>query len=343
MTGDRRIGRPGATRLLAGALLSALVSVVAPAPAFAADGQVKLALSPIDQPGSYFDLTMRPGETRDLEVRIGNDGAEALAIRTYAADVYTIINGGFGARLRDEPMTGATQWLDYTTRVIDLRAGQNVNRSLTVAVPSNVGPGEYISSIVLENDQPIRGAGAVALDQIVRQAIAVVITVPGDRAPDIAIGGATHKVVAGKSTIAVAVQNTGNVRLTLLGDLTLFDASGAEVSRAMIPMDTFYAESVTLVEVPLAALLLPGRYTIRLTLDDAVQGVTATEPAIVLIVDAPEAAAAGEGLVPGLTEVTQGSGDTPFALIALVAVLLAGIIIVAGIGRTVLLRRRPRA
>jgi hypothetical protein len=343
VTGDRRIGRPGATRLLAGALLSALVAVVAPAAAFAADGQVKLALSPIDQPGSFFDLTMRPGETRDLEVRIGNDGADALAIRTYAADVYTIINGGFGARLRDEPTTGATRWLDYTTRVIDLRAGQNIHRSLTVAVPSNVGPGEYISSIVLENDQPLRGTGAVALDQIIRQAIAVVITVPGDRAPVITIGGATHKVVDGKSTIAVAVQNAGNVRLAPRGDLTLFDASGAEVSRATIPMDTFYAESATLVEVPLAALLLPGRYTIRLTLADTAQGITATEPAIVLIIEAPEAAAVDEGLVPGLTEVKQGSGDTPFALIPLVAALLAGIIIVAGIGRTVLLRRRPRA
>lgn len=344
MTGGRHIGRLGATRFLAGALLSALVAFVAPVSTLAADRQIKLALSPIDQPGSYFDLTMRPGETRHLEVRIGNDGADALAARTYAADVFTIVNGGFGARLRDEPTTGATQWLDYTTRVIDLAAGQNVHRSLTVAVPSNVGPGEYISSIVLENDQPIRGApGAVALDQIVRQATAVVITVPGDRAPAIAIGGATHKVVAGKSTIAVAVQNTGNVRLTPLGDFTLFDASGAEVSRATIPMDTFYADSATLVEVPLAALLLPGRYTIRLTLDDAVQGVTATEPAIVLIVDAPEAANAGEGLVPGLAEVKQGSGDTPFALIPLVAALLAGIVIVAGIGRTVLLRRRPRA
>ncbi len=56
----------------------------------------------------------------------------------------------------------------------------------------------------------------------------------------------------------------------------------------VIDMDTFYTDSATLVEVPLAALLLPGRYTIRLTLNDSVQGVTATEPAIVLIIDAPE-------------------------------------------------------
>jgi hypothetical protein len=340
---DGRIGHLRCLRLTVAGLLILLVTFAAPAAAFAQSGQVQLVLRAVDQAGSYFDLTMRPGETRHLDVEIANDGDDGLAARTYAADVYTIINGGFGGRLRDEPQTGTTHWLTYANQVLDLPAGKRLYRSLTVAVPSDAGPGEYITSIVLENDQPIRGAGAVALDQIVRQAIAVVITVPGDRAPAIAIGGATHKVVGGKSTIAVAVQNTGNVRLTPLGDLTLFDASGAEVSRATIPMDTFYAKSATLLEVPLAALLLPGRYTIRLALDDAVQGVTATEPAIVLIVDATDAAAAGEGLVPGLTEVRQGGGDTPLALLPVVAVLLAGIIIVAGVGRTVVLRRRPRA
>jgi len=341
MTGDRRIGRLGGLRLIGA--VAALATLLAPTAALAATGQIELALSPIGQLGSYFDLTMRPGETRDLELEIANNGDDPLAVRTYAADVYTIINGGFGGRLRDEPKTGATNWLGYSTRVLDLPAGRKLHRSLAVAVPSGVGPGEYISSIVLENDQPIRGGGAVALDQIVRQAIAVVITVPGERAPAIAIGGATHKVVDGKSTVAVSVENTGNVRLSPVGDFTLFDAAGGQVSRATVPMGTFYADSATFVEVPLAALLLPGRYTIRLTLDDNVQGVTATEPAIVLIVDAQAVVAPDEGLVPGLTDVIQGPGDNQFALVPLVAVLLAALIVGAGIGRTVVLRRRPRS
>ena len=68
------------------------------------DAQIKLALLPVGQAGSYFDLTMRPGETRSLRGRHRPTTAtSALAARTYAADVYTIINGGFGGRLRDEP------------------------------------------------------------------------------------------------------------------------------------------------------------------------------------------------------------------------------------------------
>ena len=289
---------------------------------------------------------MRPGETRDpRRYDIANDGADALAARTYAADVYTIINGGFGgasARRARRPARprGSTTRLE----VIDLAVGAGVHRSFTVTVPANAAPGEYITSIVLENDQPIQGAGAVGLDQVVRQAVAVVITVPGDRAPGHRDRRArpTRSSPGGRS-IAVAVENTGNVRLKPIVRLhAVRRLREPRSARRPCRWTRSTRRRATLVELPLAALLPPGRYTIRLTLADTVQGVTATEPAIVLIVDAPDANA-GEGLAPGLTEVKQGIGDVAFALIPLVAALLAGIIIVAGIGRTVLLRRRPRA
>ncbi len=170
------------------ALLALLAALLAPVMAHAQDGTVELALRPIDQTGQFFDVTMHPGETRTLEVELANVGDAAIAVRTYAADVYTIINGGFGARLRDEPQTGTTLWLDYPTDVLQLPAGKGIRRTFTVAVPADAEPGEYITSLVLENDEPIRGSGDVALDQIVRQAIAVVVTVPGQRSPALAIG-----------------------------------------------------------------------------------------------------------------------------------------------------------
>ena len=54
----------GHTRVSRRAILALLVGIlglVAPAAAHAQDPRVRLALLPIDQPGSYFDLTMRPG------------------------------------------------------------------------------------------------------------------------------------------------------------------------------------------------------------------------------------------------------------------------------------------
>ena len=320
-------------------LLGVLVAF-APGAVLAKDGPVMLALRPIGQAGSFFDLTMRPGETRTFSVEIANVGGVALAARTYAADVYTIINGGFGGRLRDEPQSGMTKWLSYPTDVLQLPAGKHVRRSLTVSVPADAGSGEYIAGLVLENDQPIPGAGTVAINQIVRQAVAVVVTVPGQRSPALVIGAATHKVVAGKSIVSVAVANTGNVRLKPIVGFTLFDAAGAQVSRATVPMDTFYSHTDTFVEVPLAALLLPGTYTVHLTAEDAAQGVRVDQRTVAFVVEAAPETVPGAGLVPDLTQVIQSAaeGQVPLAVLVggLVAAVLLGILVAWFV-----LRRRP--
>lgn len=325
------------------ALFGALLACAAPCLALAESGQVKLALRPVGQAGSYFDLTMHPGEIRTLMVDIANTGDAALAVRTYAADVYTIVNGGFGGHLRDEPRTGTTRWLGYATDVVEVPAGEVIRRSFTVAVPADAGPGEYIASIVLENDQPIRGAGAVALDQVLRQAVAVVVTVPGRRSPGLAIGAASHKVVAERSIVSIAVDNTGNVRLKPVVGFTLFDASGAQVSQASLQMDTFYAHTDTFVEVPLAALLLPGTYTVRLTLVDSAQGARADKEAITFVVDAPAERAGPAGAVPALTAVNQAPGDGRISL-PVGAIEVAAAVTLSGVlaGVLFLARRRRR-
>jgi hypothetical protein len=325
------------------ALATVFVALLAPGTALASGTPIKLGLQPVGQAGSFFDLTLRPGEVRALSVEISNAGTAAIAARTYASDVYTIVNGGFGADLRDAPRTGVSRWLDYPTGVLDLSVGEAVRRSFQVAVPKDAGPGEYITSLVLENDDPIRDGGAIALDQIVRQAVAVVITVPGKRSPALAIGAATHTVVAGKSVVAVAVENPGNVRLKPVATFTLRNAAGVQVSQATVPMDTFYAHTETSIEVPLAALLVPGTYSVRLSLDDARQGVRADGTASFVVSASTAANAAGDQADPGLTAVIQSAPpDVPPLLAIGLAVMVAGLGLVAVFGVLSLLVRRRR-
>jgi hypothetical protein len=308
-----------------------LLSAAGVGQAQAAD--VKLVLLPVDQPGPYFDVTMRPGERRSFEVTLGDAAAAPMDIRTYAADVYTIVNGGFGGRLRDEARTGMTGWLEYPTETMQLRPGQSVHRPFTVSVPPDAEPGEYISSVVLENEVPIHADGSFAVDQFVRQAVAVVVTVPGPRTPGLTIGAARHEVVAGRSIVSIAVANTGNIRLKPAVGFTLFDAAGAQVSRTSLQMDSFYARTDTRVEIALASLLLPGTYTIRLTLDDSAEGARAEEAAIPLVVVAVAVSAPALGATPELTAVDQGPGPTgaillwPIAsLVGLLAVIALGLV-----------------
>jgi len=106
------------------ALLSlCLLAFAAPGAALAGEGGFKLVLAPVDQAGPYFDLTMHPGDTATFKVDLANDGDTGVAARTYATDVFTIINGGYGGRLRDAAQTGATTWLTYATTVLDLPSG----------------------------------------------------------------------------------------------------------------------------------------------------------------------------------------------------------------------------
>jgi hypothetical protein len=321
-----------------------LLALAAPGAALANGAPVKLSLLPVGQPGSFFDLTLRPGETRTLDVEISNAGTAPIAARTYASDVYTIVDGGFGARLRDDPQTGVTRWLDYRTDVVGLSVGEAVRRTFRVAVPRNAGPGEYITSLVLENDDPIRDNGPVALDQIVRQAVAVVVTVPGPRSPALAIGQANHSVVAGRSVVAIDVENPGNVRLKPVAAFTLRDAAGVQVGQATVPLDTFYAETRTSIEVPLDRLLLPGTYTVRLSLDDARQGVRVVGTSSFVVEASPAAPALSEDAAPGWLPVIQvGPGGPPWLAIG-VGTIVAGLGLGAVVGFFVVgLRRRRRA
>jgi hypothetical protein len=338
-TGRARRGGALHSRLAPIGLFAVLIAFLVPAAALGNNGQIKLALLPVGQPGSFFDLSMLPGETRSLAVDIANDGEAALVARTYVADVYTIINGGFGARLRDERRSGTTEWLDYQTDLLPLAVGAAIRRTFAVTVPADTGPGEYITSIILENDLPLHSSGAVGLNQVIRQAVAVVVTVPGQHSPRLAVGAASHKFVAGRSVVSVAVDNSGNVRLKPLVGFELVDASGTQVSQASVQMDTFYAETSTFVEVQLASLLVPGAYTVRLTIEDSAHGMQALAAVIPLIVEpaAPVASAAG-GLVPGLTHVTQVDRHGPLPSLAFIGLLLlAGVVL--GFGWRALVRR----
>ena len=344
MVRQRPPDRRACARLAIGSLLGAVLLVGAPFSTFASTPTTKLGLSAVAQPGSFFDLTMDPGQHKTLGVILSNDGTVSVAARTYAADVYTIVNGGFGGRLRDEPQTGMTSWVDYPSEALHIAAGERTRRSFDVEVPGDAGPGEYITSVVLEYDVlPQVGAG-VEVDQVVRQAVAVVVTVPGARVPAIDIGAASHQVAAGKSIVSVAVRNTGNIRLKPLIDFTLTDAGGATVSHASVAMDSFYARTATTVEVPLAALLLPGRYTVGFSVGDTTQKLAVREASIPLVVDGLAGTGSDVGESAGLTDVIQGLGTGMSGVIwaALICAVLALGLLVVG-GAFAVRRRRSRS
>ena len=267
-------------------LLLAAVLVLPSTAAFAAEAPPlpALGIAPVDHAGSWFELELEPGSTEHLAVEVANHGEGATSAVSYAADSYTLVNGGMGVELRDEPDGGATGWLAFPDEVVELAAGQAVRRTLAVQVPEDAEAGEYLAALVVENDEPVRSQAQLGFDQVVRQAIAVSITIPGPAEPALVVGPAEHKEIPGASVALVEVENPGNRHLAPSAELTLTDADGAVLGTREFEMDRFYAGTTTQLELPVPEPLAPGEYTMTADLTDAeyevaARGATAFEVA----------------------------------------------------------------
>lgn len=329
---------------LRGCALGLGLSLAIAGPVLAEHEPPAIGLVAVDEDGPFFDLQMDPGESRQLEVELSNGGHSEVLARTYAADAYSIINGGFGAELFDEEPSGTTLWVDYGTRELTLPPGEGLVIEFTVSVPADAVPGEYITSVVAENSEPYRDPDAgegIQFDQVNRTAIAVAIDVPGPRQPSLEIGAIGHKAAAGMSFVTFEIANTGNVHLKPAGEFTLRDAAGEPIATYQPAMDSVYAGTETLLEAPLSADLAPGDYCAELSLADEASGAadeTECLPFTVAAPDAGEGGATGPGgqTIPVLQPVIDAVAQDP----RLLGALLLG---VAFIGFVLLLVLRRRA
>lgn len=272
MTTQRRVG-------LVGAAFVAVFILVGGARPVSADGVAapKLGIRLIDTTGAYVKLTMRPGETKQVRLELGNYGTAPAIARSYVANVYSMVNGGMGVGLSGEATSGTTGWLTYPPKTLQLDPRQSVPETMTVTVPATAAPGDYISAIVIEGDAGSSQSGDAAFKQVDRQAVAVAIRVPGPLAPGLSLPTAVLRTTpGGVNYLDLGVVNRGNVHLHLGGTYALVDAAGAQIAGGRLAMDTVYSDTSTVLAVPLAVAMAPGHYTVSLTLSDAQAPITAS-------------------------------------------------------------------
>lgn len=295
--GGTVLGRMLVALTIAFALLPALVHAqTTPEPA----SPPVFVLEPVDQSGSYFTVEGDAGSTTTLTVALGNAGEDPVSARTYAADAYTLVNGGFGINDETAPTTAPTTWLDYPAETLDLKPAQKVERDFTVTIPDDAKPGQYITGIVLQTAEPIAIGDSGMLRQTIAKAVAVLITVPGPVEPKLEIGQVSLKQSANANALQIEIQNAGNVLLKPSGTVTM--TSGDEqILTAPVEMGSVYAGMATTLELPIPVVLAPGDYTVDVTLEDKETGAKAKATAVPLKVEAFEAA------TPTVAPVTIGS------------------------------------
>jgi hypothetical protein len=284
---------------------------------------------------------MVAGQTQRLSVEVGNFGHADVLARTYLADAYSIVNGGFGAALFGAQPSGTSRWLDYRTQELTLKPGGAVRMDFRVQVPNGTPPGQYVTSLVAESVQPAQGGGgSVAINQVNRVAIAVAIEIPGPSHPAIKIGAVSYKFAAGVSFVSFAVANPGNLHLKPAGELTLRDSARTEIVRMSATMDSVYAGTDTRLEVPLAQPLGPGVYCAELRLTDAATKASDSSACQPFTVTTPTETSglggASSPAAPSVKAALAAAADQPGLLLLVIVILL----VVLGLLLVVVRRRR---
>lgn len=251
--------------------LQAAASATLGAQAAVPASPLPLAFTAVGQPSGYFDAVMPAGISRTFQVGVTNSGASDFTARTYKADVFTLANGGFGAKTGADPTTGASEWFAYPQQTPTIAAGKELVISFTVKVPAKATAGRYVSSVILENIPNAAGSTLPGSSQLVRSALAVSVRVPGPLLPALTIEAVDPRLDGNQTTFVAALSNTGNDLIKPAVAFKLVNSAGVTVWSTTTSMGSFYAKTSATATAGSVAVTA-GTYTLTVTASDTVAG-----------------------------------------------------------------------
>ena len=107
-------------------------------------GQVGLSVSP-----QKFDLTVFPGTTENVQVRVRNDSQGVLPI-TASAVPFGARQGSGQMQFKEKTPTGPQTWVSFQENNFILKPGEEKRVNLQVKVPKEVNPGGYYLFVYFE-------------------------------------------------------------------------------------------------------------------------------------------------------------------------------------------------
>lgn len=198
-------------------LFASLASTASTAPAFAAEGDVtwsvRTASNSYGAERANYSFAVNPGGQIHDGIVVTNKGTDALDLTVYAVDGETNASGQLGGQQKDAKQHGLGAWLHADQPTLTLAAGQSVEVPLTIDVPKNATPGEYVGVVFTERSQ--QGQSTISVDQ--RLGLKVSLRVGGAVTPKLAVEdvhlayhGSANPFAKGDATLTYTVHNTGN-------------------------------------------------------------------------------------------------------------------------------------
>ena len=244
-------------------LAMALLTVAPPAwsqevPALPAFG-IRPARAPTTEGAAFFSYTLSPGDSIRDEALIVNMGQSPMALKLYAADGVTAINGGASFTESGQQRRGVFKWLSTEMTATELAAGERVVVPFTLQVPPDAPPGDHVAGWVVEAP-PKPGGENLAVAILERVGVAVVIRVPGATNQDLVLSTLCLNQESGSNYFQVGVANKGNVLTRGTGTFTLTRSDGAEAFARPVELGAVIPGDDTFLRVDAPLEPPPGRY-----------------------------------------------------------------------------------
>jgi hypothetical protein len=192
---------------------------------------------------SYFKLSIGTGHlARAGTIGLRNPTGKRLLVVVDPVAGKTIDTLGSTYGLPGSGRGGPASWLRLGRRRVTLAPGATAVVPISVHVPHNAGPGDYLAGVAVEQlGQHAQSAihGGVSTASVVRYAIGVETSIPGPRRPLIQFTGArlTHQPAG--ASFRLEARNPGNVILQNVAGRALITRGSRVVARAPLGPGTF--------------------------------------------------------------------------------------------------------
>ncbi len=200
-------------------LAIALLAAGTPSAALAAAAHGGFSARPLAPGGtpaqrSYFHWRLGPGGHQAGVLLVTNSGETAVELRAYPVDAVTGTTSGAVYTTAGTVLRGAGTWLSTAADVLTVPAHAQRTLRFTAQVPATAVPGDHLAAIALEStDRPRMVHGAVAIVEVLRIAVAVLVRVSGPASDGLRAGSLALRSLPGTNiaSVVVGLRNVGQL------------------------------------------------------------------------------------------------------------------------------------
>lgn len=241
-------------------------------------------------PNGFVELELDSGESATFTAQIDTEGTEHASLVAFIGNAVNPINGGFAVADIAADRTGVATWITLDRDEFELDPGAAQPITASIAVPENTPPGQYIAGLVVQTAKPIgsdQEQEGFGLLPIIRSAMAIQITVPGQVTAGFELGAPTMVVQNNIPVVSAPITNTGNVLVKPAGTLTIATPDGIVLVNSPLELGSIYMGNTTAVQVALPNQFEPGDYIVSIELSDAKTGTSAEQTEVPVTLAAP--------------------------------------------------------